>query len=282
MERINSLLTLQIFQLNNYSLTILDLVKVIVIYLITKLILYLIKKVLHVDNKFNRLDKGSLFALYQLIKYIVWVVSIAIMLESVGVKVTLLLAGSAALLVGIGLGLQQTFNDILSGIILLIEHSVKVGDILEIDGDIVKIQEIGLRTSKGMNRSQIVLILPNSLITTSKVINWTHQSQRTLFSIEVGVAYGTDVDLVSKVLKESLLACKEVNHDDFMEARFVNFGASSLDFQLLFYSKDVFYIERIKSEIRKIISKNFDKYKVSIPFPQMDVHIKEREIVTSS
>jgi len=77
---------------------------------------------------------------------VIWVIAAGLILETFGVKVTILIAGSAALLVGIGLGLQQTFNDIISGIILLSERSIKIEDILEIDGDVVKIQEIGLRT----------------------------------------------------------------------------------------------------------------------------------------
>ena len=85
------------------------------------------------------------------------------------------------MLVGIGLGLQQTFNDFISGIILLIEGTTKIGDVLEIDGDVVIIQKIGLRTSKGLNRDDIIVIIPNSLITTSKVINWSHQSKKNTF-----------------------------------------------------------------------------------------------------
>lgn len=95
--------------------------------------------------------------------------AIALLLEAPGIKVTLLLADSAALLVGIGLGLRQTFNDVISGIILLSERSIKVGDVLEIDSDVVKIEIIGLRTSKGINRDDIFIIIPNSLITASKV-----------------------------------------------------------------------------------------------------------------
>ena len=200
------------------------------------------------------------------------------MLEALGVQVTILLAGSAALLVGIGLGLQQTFNDILSGIILLFEHSVKVGDILEIDGDRVIIQEIGLRTSKGMNVRQIVVIIPNSLITTNKVINWSHQTQKTLFNIDIGVAYGSDVDLVIKTLEESAVEHLEFSECEFKEVRFVNFGNSSMDFQLFFYSKNIIGIEKVKSDIREIIYKKFNENKITIPFPQMDLHIKSKDI----
>ncbi len=270
----NKFFEFEIFHFNEHSLTVFELVSVLLIFLITKFILWIIKKVLFHKTNLNKLDKGSSFALFQLIKYVIWVMAIVLMLESIGVNVTILLAGSAALLVGIGLGLQQTFNDILSGIILLFEQSVKVDDILEIDGDIVVIQEIGLRTSKGLNRRQIVVILPNSTITTNKVINWSHQTQKTLFSIDVGVAYGSDVDLVTKVLEESILEHKGAAEFDLLEARFVEFGASSLDFKVLFFSKDIFYIEKIKSDIRKTINRKFLENNIVIPFPQMDLHLK--------
>lgn len=276
METINTFLEYEIFHFNEHSLTVFELVSVIVIFIITKFVLWLINKALFRETKLHKLDKGSTFALFQLIKYIIWIMAIALMLEVIGVKVTILLAGSAALLVGIGLGLQQTFNDILSGIILLFEHSVKVGDILEIDGDRVIIQEIGLRTSKGMNVRQIIVIIPNSLITTNKVINWSHQTQKTLFSIDVGVVYGSNVDLVIEVLEQSAVEHPEVEKSDLLEARLVGFGNSSLDFKILFFSKNVFYIEKTKSDIRKIISRKFDKNKIIIPFPQLDLHLKSK------
>jgi len=188
------------------------------------------------------------------------------------VRITVLLAGSAALLVGIGLGLQQTFNDIVSGIILLSERTIKIGDILEIDDEIIKIEQIGLRTSKGMNRDEISVIIPNSLITTNKVINWSHQSMMTRFRIRVGVAYGSDVNLIIKLLEESALEHPDISKQEHVEARLVDFGNSSLDFQILFFSKNIFRIEKVKSDIRKIIYRKFNENKITIPFPQMDVH----------
>ena len=178
------------------------------------------------------------------------------------------------MLVGIGLGLQQTFNDIVSGIILLSERSIKVDDVLEIDGDVVKIQNIGLRTSKGLNRDDISIIIPNSLITTNKVINWSHQSKKTRFRIDVGVAYGSNVELVLKILEESAFEHPDIYDRELTEARLVNFGNSSLDFQVLFFSKNIFRISRVKSDIRRIINKKFAENNITIPFPQMDLHLK--------
>ena len=277
MKTITDFLNFEILNVNNYILSIFDLSSIIAIGIITKLALWLISKALFNKKKLHKLDEGSAFALFQIIKYLLWIIAITLMLEALGIKVTILLAGSAALLVGVGLGLQQTFNDMLSGIILLFEHSVKVGDILEIDGDRVIIQEIGLRTSKGMNVRQIVVIIPNSLITTNKVINWSHQTQKTLWDIDIGVAYGSDVDLVIKTLEESAVEHLEFSECEFKEVRFVNFGNSSMDFQLFFYSKNIIGIEKVKSDIREIIYKKFNENKITIPFPQMDLHIKSKD-----
>ncbi|NCQ13180.1 MAG: mechanosensitive ion channel, partial [Flavobacteriales bacterium] len=181
---------------------------------------------------------------------------------------------SAALLVGVGLGLQQTFNDVISGIILLSERTIKIDDVLEIDGDIVMIQEIGLRTSKGLNRDDISIIIPNSLITTNKVINWSHQSKKARFKIDVGVAYGSDINLVLKILEESAFSHPDIFDRELTEARLMNFGNSSLDFQVLFFSKSIFRISKVKSDIRRIIYTKFLEHNITIPFPQMDVHVK--------
>ncbi len=273
MEFIKRILDFEIFHYGDYSLKMSKLVIILVIAATTYFILWLIKKALYA-KKFGKVDAGTTYAIYQIIKYIIWIIAIGIILESIGIKVTLLLAGSAALLVGIGLGLQQTFNDIISGIILLSERSIKVGDVLEVDGDVVKIQSIGLRTSKALNRDEISIILPNSLITTNKVVNWSHQSNRTRFRIEVGVAYGSDVDLVIKILEESAREYPDIIGKESVEARLMNFGNSSLDFHLLFFSKNIFRIHKVKSDIRRIICKKFEENNIVISFPQLDVHLK--------
>jgi len=274
MEILREFLEFELIRVGEYKIRVYTLATILIIFLITKLILVLIKKTLFRKRKINEFDKGNAYALFQIIRYVIWVIAIGLVLETIGIKVTVLIAGSAALLVGIGLGLQQTFNDVLSGIILLSEKSIKIDDILEIDGDIVKIQSIGLRTSKGLNTDDISIIIPNSLITTNKVINWSHQTKKARFRIDVGVAYGSDVDLVIKTLEDSAFEHPDTSDRELTEARLVNFGNSSLDFQVLFFSKNIFRINKVKSDIRRIINKKFTENNISIPFPQMDLNLK--------
>lgn len=274
METIKNLLEFELISIGEHKIRAYSLVVVLSIFLFTKVLLWLIKRTIFRKYDSNDFDKGNSYAIFKIIKYCLWVVAIGSILEAIGISVTILIASSAALLVGIGLGLQQTFNDIVSGIILLSERSIKINDILEIDNDIVKIQHIGLRTSKGLNRNDISIIIPNSLITTNKVINWSHQHKKTRFSILVGVAYGSDVNLVIKVLEESVKEHPGFADKTSIEARFKNFGSSSLDFEVLFFSEDIFRIEKIKSDIRQIINRKFIANKITIPFPQMDLHLK--------
>lgn len=274
METIKNFLEFELITIGENTLRVYSIFAILVIFMLTKTLLWLIKRALYRKRISNKIDVKDSYALFQIIKYVIWVIAIGFILEALGVKVTLLLAGSAALLVGIGLGLQQTFNDMISGIILLSEKSIRVDDVLDIDGIVVKIQSIGLRTSKAINTDDISMIIPNSLITTNKVINWSHQSEKARFRVDVGVAYGSDVDLVIKVLEESLMEHPDIYDNKLIEVRLTNFGASSLDFQVLFYSENIFSIGKVKSDIRKTIHKNLAKNNISIPFPQLDLHIK--------
>jgi len=274
MEVINNFLDYVIFRIGKTEFTVTKLLTIILILTVTKLVIWLIKKGFNSSRRLGKIDRSRSYSLLQIIRYVLWIIVISLILETIGVSITVLIAGSAALLVGVGLGLQQTFNDFISGIILLIEGSTKIGDVLEIDGDVVKIQNIGLRTSKGLNRDEIVTIIPNSLITTNKVINWSHQSKKTRFRIDVGVAYGSNVNLVIKALEESALEHPDIADKNLIEARLTDFGNSSLDFQLLFFSDNVFRIEKVKSDIRKIINRKFLENNITIPFPQLDLHVK--------
>jgi small-conductance mechanosensitive channel len=277
METLENILEFELISIGENKLRVYSIFTIIFIFILTKTILWLIKRSLNRKHHSNRFDSKDSYAIFQIIKYIIWVIAIGFILEAIGIKVTVLIAGSAALLVGIGLGLQQTFNDIISGIILLSEKSIRIGDVLDIDGIVVKIQSIGLRTSKGINTDDVSMIIPNSLITTNKVINWSHQSEKARFRVDVGVSYESDVDLVIKILEESVIAHPDVYDKKLIEARLMNFGASSLDFQVLFYSENIFSIGKVKSDIRRIIHKNLAINNITIPFPQLDLHLKNNK-----
>lgn len=263
-------LNYNLFRFGSYSISVYHLVFTGVLVLVTWLVLFLLRKAIY---RSSRMDMGRKYALYQIIRYFLIVIVIAIGLESLGVSLTVVLAGSAALLVGIGLGLQNLFNDFVSGLILLIDGSVEVNDVIEVDGLVARVLAIKLRTSVVITRDEKYIILPNSVLTGGKLINWTHHSDLSRFQIVVGVAYASDVDLVMKLLVDVAKAHPQVSPKIEPRARLLNFSDSSIDFELLFWTHEVFGVENTKSDIRIGICQAFREHNVEIPFPQRVMHM---------
>ena len=264
-----------LIETKDFDVTVYEVLIILLIFIFTALLMRVIKRVFRVREKRKELDSGRSHAFLQILKYVIWLAVILISFETVGIKLTLLLAGSAALLVGLGLGLQQIFQDIMSGVAILFEGILKVGDIVEIKENIIgRVIEIGLRTSKIETRDNIIMVVPNSKFVTDIVINWSHIEKKTRFHVDVGVAYGSDVEKVSKALLQCAEDQKNISPSPKPFVRFNDFGNSSLDFQLFFWTTATFSVEFIKSEIRYKIDAAFRKNGINIPFPQRDIHIK--------
>ena len=219
-------------------------------------------------------DIGAQYAVNQLLKYVIYTLALLWALEVAGLKLTLLWGGAAALLVGLGLGLQQTFIDLVCGVILLSERAVEVGDVLDVDGLIGTVRKIGLRTSLVETRDNRTVILPNSKLVADKVVNWSHDELKARFTVSVGVAYGSDTELVRKILLQVAEAHPKSLKKPAPFVRFMNFGDSSLDFELFFWSREFLKIEDVRSDMRFEIDRLFRENNVTIPFPQRDVWMR--------
>jgi small-conductance mechanosensitive channel len=232
------------------------------------------------------IDKGKEFTMTKLATYLIYTIAFVVAIESIGADLSSLLLASAALLVGVGLGLQFIFADIVSGFILLFEGTFKVGDIIELDssgqagqsssgssGLVARVERIDVRTSKVMTRDGNFIIIPNSTLTRDNIVNWSHSHAVTRFRIKVGVAYGSDTQKVREVLEKCALQHPEVDRSESIIVRFSDFGDSSLDFELFFWAMQTWTIETIKSDIRFAIDREFRKEGIHIPFPQRDLHI---------
>ncbi|KOH44417.1 mechanosensitive ion channel family protein [Sunxiuqinia dokdonensis] len=227
-----------------------------------------------IDSK--KLDIGRGKSFLQIVKYVIWMVGIVIVIGSLGFKVTLLVASVSALLIGVGFGLQHIFNDFFSGVIILFDGSVKVNDVVEMEGVVGRVLEIGVRVSKILTRDNVVIIVPNSRFTGQHVINWSHNADVTRFYVGVGVAYGSDVRLVERILLEAAKNHSMIVKTPAPFVRFKDFGESSLDFELYFWTANDFLVENIKSDLRFEIDHQFRENKVEIPFPQRDLHFKTK------
>ena len=262
------------------SVNMVDVLAVLFIVLGSRAVVWLISRFLKRRFAHKDGDPGKAYAITQIAKYFIYTIAVVLILDSVGIKVTVLLAGSTALLVGLGLGLQDAFKDLVAGIIILTERTVTAHDIVEIDGIVGEVLEVGLRTTTIRTRDDIEMILPNARLTNERVVNWSRNKKTTRFAVEVGVAYGSDTQLVKTLLIEVAKQHKEVSKKQLPEVLFSNFGSSSLDFKLLFYSGNLFRIERVKSELRFLIDKAFRENNVVIAFPQMDVWLRQQPLNT--
>ena len=265
-----------ILQTDKFNLTVSSILEIIVIILVAIVILRSFRFFVHRYARRRGLDEGSVHSIFLIAKYFIWVVAIVLMLEATGMRISIILASAAALLVGIGLGLQQLFNDLASGIVLLIEQNVKIHDIVEIetatDRTVGVVVYTGLRTSKVKTRDNIIIGIPNSMLVHSKVINWSQMEKDTRFHVDVGVAYGSDIHLVKKVLLECAADHKDIVAKPPPVVRFENFGDSSLDFRLFFWTQNAFPVEFTKSDLRFRIHDKLGENGIRIPFPQRDVH----------
>lgn len=244
---------------------------VLLVFFLTSIVLKLIKKL--VNRKLNEEDKDKFKAVYSFIKYFVYTIVIILALESSGIKVSVLLAGSAALLVGIGLGLQTLFQDIMSGIFILMDKTLHVNDIIEIEGKVGKVEEIRLRTTRAVTVDNKVLIIPNHKFLTNSLYNWTQNGKTTRENVSIGVAYGSDVQLVKSLLIQAAKGHPKVFDHPAPLVIFQNFGDNALEFKLIFTLNDSYQALIPKSDIRFKIEELFRENNITIPFPQRTVHI---------
>jgi small-conductance mechanosensitive channel len=265
-----------------FNFKISNIFRFVLILMIARLVIWvIIQIVLYGYYRQKDINIGSQYAINQLLKYVLYFVAIMIALESIGIEMTLIWGGAAALLVGVGLGLQQTFNDVISGIILLFERSVEVGDEVAFGATVGTVKKIGLRSSIVETWESTTLIVPNSNLVSDRVVNWSHYYKMARFNVSVGVAYGSDTQLVKKLLLQAVEDNPHILDYPSPFVRFNDFGDSALKFDIYFFSREFSVIEDVRSHIRFNIDALFREHKIKIPFPQREVHLNDQGSVKS-
>jgi small-conductance mechanosensitive channel len=225
------------------------------------------------NRKLREEDQMKFASVYNFSKYFLYLAVLLIGLQNMGVELTAIFTASAALLLGVGLALQTFFQDIISGIFILVDRSVSVGDILEVDSFVCRVTEIKLRTTRAVTMENKVLIIPNHKYLTTIIYNWTENDSVVRAEVEVGVDYGSDVRLVESLLYKAAREHKEVLRIPEPIVLFTNFGDSSLNFKLVFFLQDSFAFTLVKSDVRFAINQLFKENNVVIPFPQRVIHM---------
>lgn len=223
-------------------------------------------------------DKLKFISFFKFIQYITYIIVGFAVLSASGINVTPFLAASAALLVGLGLALQELFQDVIGGIFIFIDKSLLVGDIVEIDGKVSRVVDVSLRTTKAITRDDKIVVIPNHKFISQTIINYTQNHKTTRELVRVGVAYGSDIKKVEALLLQSVNEQSGVLKKPKPFVLFDDFGDSALQFSVLFFITDSFSDPKIKSEIRFRIDQLFRENNISIPFPQTDVHIINKTV----
>ncbi len=220
----------------------------------------------------TNIDAGTKHSLASGFAYIGYVLAGILSIAVMGGNLTNIALIAGALSVGVGLGLQDIVNNFMSGIVMLFERPVKVGDWVVINGEEGKVKQINIRSTEIETFNRHSVIIPNSTVLSNSVTNLTHEDNRVRYSIKVGVAYGTDVEKVKNILLECAAAHPKVSKKMAPYVLFQDFGESSLDFELRFYVTDIWNGWTAPSDVRYIINRRFIEEGIEIPFRQMVIH----------
>jgi potassium efflux system protein len=219
------------------------------------------------------LESGLQESITTIAVYILWILGILIALHVFGLNTTSLAVAFGALGIGLGFGLQNIFNNFISGVILLFERPIQVGDAIEINGTWASVKKINVRSTVVQTWDNASLIIPNSEFISKEVINWSFKDMRLRRNINVGVAYGSDVELVRTSLMEVAENTRQVLKYPKPNVLFTDFGDSALIFRLRVWTL-IDYMLEVETAIRFEIDRLFRERGIVIAFPQQDIHLK--------
>jgi len=257
------------------KITILNVCYVIIFLLLIGYISKIIRKALQ-DEVLprTRLDIGARASLVNVVVYSLWVLAIYTGINILGIDLSSLAFMAGALGIGIGFGLQNIVNNFISGIILLFDPSIQVGDMVQIGEDWGTVNRINIRTTIVQTFDNAALIIPNSQMLSNRVTNWSYKDPKVRRQVDVGVAYGSDVQLVRKVLLEIIHDMPDIMDDPAPRVDFSDFADSALIFRIRFWITSPEFWLTAPTELRFRIDEEFKKHGIEIAFPQQDIHIR--------
>lgn len=221
----------------------------------------------------SKIEAGAAPSISLLTSYVLWCLYLIILLCLMGVNLTNLAVVTGGLSVGLGFGLRDIVNNFFSGLIILLSHSVRHGDIIEMDGIVGKVLEITIRSTVVQTNNNAIIAIPNSEIISSKLINWTGNNSAVMKEIKVGVSYNSDLEKVKYILLDIAKNTEHVLRDPSPSVIFNEFADSTLNFVLNIWADDVRTAPSITSLIREKINAEFKANGIKMAYPQLDVHL---------
>lgn len=271
--KIKDFFSFSLYQSKDVNITVFTILALILAFIATNIILKILKKI--ATEKLSIDDKGRFISVFQFIQYLIYLFVIMFTLNASGVNISVLLTASAAIFLGLGFALQQLFQDLISGVLMIVDQSMKVDDIIEIEDRVCRVEKISLRSTKAVTRNNRVMVIPNHIFMSKVLFNWTQNSNIVREDLSVGVAYGSDTHLVKQILLSVAQENQEVLNEPASIVLFQDFADSALMFTLFFFVEDPFVSPRIKSDMRFAIDQKFRENNINIPFPQRTVHIQK-------
>jgi small-conductance mechanosensitive channel len=231
-------------------------------------------------RRMHRLDPTQQLLGEKLVGVALWIVLVLAGIDVLGISLTALTVFSGAFGLAIGFGLQKTFGNLISGIIMLMDRSIKPGDVIAVgngsDKTVGQVNRIGIRAVSVITRDQIEYLIPNELLMTSTVENWSFSTRDVRLKVPVGIAYGSDVELAEKLMLQAAQETDRVHRDPAPSVWLHAFGDSAIQFEIQLWIDDPEAgVGNIRSDVLKRIWVLFKDHGVQLPYPQRDIHVKE-------
>lgn len=275
-SRILRILTHPIFHLGAMPVTLAFLIKAVIYLVLLGLVAGRVRRLLQNTLQHHTLlDTGQQYAYSRITGYLVFLIGLVIGLESTGVNLNSLLVVGGAVGIGIGLGLQALANNFVSGLVLLFERPIKLGDRIEVGGVLGDVVRMAGRSTWVCTNENVVIIVPNSEFISNRVTNWTANDRRVRFSLPIGISYDSNPEKIRDLLLATAHQHPDVLPDPAPDVLFLGFGDSALNFELRVWTiRQVQTPKTLASDLYFAIFRCFGENGIEIPFPQRDLHLK--------
>lgn len=226
-------------------------------------------------SKSGKLNENTTHALQRIFHLVFIVIIVLVALPIAGIPITIFTVLGGAVAIGVGFGMQNLFNNLISGLILMIEKPIRIGDIVFIGGDEGRVEDIGNRCTRVRRGNGVDVLIPNSHFLEQEVVNWTLSDNDIRGEVLVGVAYGSDTKKTHDLMIKAAVDNEKVHESPAPFVLFEDFGDNALGFRLYFWAnvRSPLDVDRINSEIRFCIDDLFKEAEICIAFPQRDVHL---------
>lgn len=274
-QRVHAFLNVELFELGGTSVTLATLFGAVLVVLVATTFSWLVRR--GVQRTFRRRkveDEGTRAVVEKLLHYLIMMMGFGTALQTLGIDLGTLFAAGAVFAVGIGFAMQTVIQNFVSGVILMLERSITPEDVLDVDGTIVRVKRMGIRSTVAVTLDGEDLLLPNSTIVQNKVKNLTLDANEVRVNVSVGVSYSSDVDEVLATLRQ----VAEQVHDSTTNTPLVffrDFGDSALIFDVAVWTRDPWTVRKLRSQMRIATWRALRAKQIVVAFPQLDVHLHQ-------